>query len=58
MSKAPLSVTELTARIKQMLEQGFAHLRVSGEVSRLTRPASGHLYFTIKDQHAAISAVV
>ncbi len=58
MSDAPLSVTELTARIKQMLEQGFAHLRVSGEVSRLTRPASGHLYFTIKDQHAAISAVV
>ena len=52
------SVTELTARIKQMLEQGFAHVEVTGEVSRLTRPASGHLYFTIKDAHAAISAVV
>ena len=54
----PLSVTQLTARIKQMLEQGFAHVEVTGEVSRLTRPASGHLYFTIKDAHAAISAVV
>lgn len=57
-SHAPISVTQLTARIKQMLEQGFAAIAVSGEVSRLTRPASGHLYFTIKDAHAAISAVV
>ncbi len=55
---APLSVTELTARIKQMLEIGFARVEVSGEVSRLTRPSSGHLYFTIKDAHAAISAVI
>lgn len=58
MSAAPISVTELTARIKTLLEQGFAHVEVCGEVSRLTAPASGHLYFTIKDQHAAISAVV
>lgn len=55
---APLSVTELTARIKQRMERDFAHIEVTGEVSRLTRPASGHLYFTIKDQHAAISAVI
>ena len=41
-----------------MLEQGFVGVDVSGEVSRLTRPSSGHLYFTIKDAHAAISAVV
>ncbi len=54
----PLSVTELTARIKQTLETGFSSIEVIGEVSRITRPASGHLYFTIKDAHAAISAVV
>lgn len=54
----PLSITELTARIKQVLEQGFAQIEVTGEISRLTSPASGHLYFTIKDAHAAISAVV
>jgi len=54
----PLSVTELTARMKQMLEMGFANVQVSGEISRLTRPASGHVYFTIKDAHAAISAVI
>ncbi len=55
---AALSVTELTARIKQTLEQGFARVKVAGEVSRLTTPPSGHLYFTIKDAHAAISAVI
>ncbi len=54
----PITVTELTARIKQMLEIGFAKVEVSGEISRLTRPSSGHLYFTIKDAHAAISAVI
>ncbi|MDX8381076.1 MAG: exodeoxyribonuclease VII large subunit [Ghiorsea sp.] len=54
----PITVTELTARIKQVIEQGFAQVEVAGEISRLTTPASGHLYFTIKDSHAAISAVV
>ncbi|MDX8387801.1 MAG: exodeoxyribonuclease VII large subunit [Ghiorsea sp.] len=58
MSSTPLTVTELTARIKQVLEQGFAQVEVTGEISRLTTPSSGHLYFTIKDAHAAISAVV
>ncbi|MDQ6997558.1 MAG: exodeoxyribonuclease VII large subunit [Mariprofundus sp.] len=54
----PITITELTARIKQMLEIGFAKVEVSGEISRLTRPSSGHLYFTIKDAHASISAVI
>jgi len=54
----PLSVTELTAGIKRVLEQNYAAIEVKGEVSRLTRQASGHIYFTIKDAHAAISAVI
>ncbi len=41
-----------------MLEVGFAKVEVTGEVSRLTSPTSGHLYFTIKDAHAAISAII
>jgi len=53
-----LTVSALTANIKQVLEQGFTSLQVSGEVSRFTRHASGHLYFTVKDAGAAISAVV
>jgi exodeoxyribonuclease VII large subunit len=58
MENKPLSVTELTAGIKQLLEQRYASIEVAGEVSRLTRHASGHIYFTIKDAHASISAVI
>ncbi|MDX8388853.1 MAG: exodeoxyribonuclease VII large subunit [Mariprofundaceae bacterium] len=55
---SPLSVTELTAGIKKILEQNYANIEVVGEVSRLTKHASGHLYFTVKDAHASISAVI
>jgi len=58
LSDNPLSVSELTARIKQVLEQGFARVEVTGEVSRLTARASGHAYFTIKDANAALGAVI
>ncbi len=58
MNDAPITVTELTARIKALLEQDFARIHVCGEVSRLTRHRSGHIYFTIKDEHAAIAAVI
>ncbi len=58
MENKPLSVTELTAGIKQLLEQRYSSIEVAGEVSRLTRHTSGHIYFTIKDAHASISAVI
>ena len=57
-TRQPLSVGELTARIKRTLEQGFSRIRVIGEVSRLVRQRSGHTYFTIKDADAALSAVI
>ncbi|MDX8409775.1 MAG: exodeoxyribonuclease VII large subunit [Mariprofundales bacterium] len=53
-----LTVSALTDRIKQLLEQQFQGIHLTGEVSRFTRHASGHLYFTIKDSNASISAVV
>lgn len=53
-----LTVTELTSEIRFQLTNEFSSVWVSGEVSGLTRPSSGHLYFTLKDQHAQISAVV
>jgi len=56
--KQPLSVSELTASIKQVLEQGFSNVRVLGEISRLNRQTSGHMYFTIKDEDATLSAVI
>ncbi len=53
-----LSVSQLTSAIKQKLEQSFAFLSVRGEVSNLRKQASGHIYFTLKDQGAQVSAVL
>ena len=53
-----LSVTELTRMIKGTLEGRFGRVFVEGELSNVSQPASGHLYFTIKDANAQISAVM
>lgn len=52
------SVSELTRDIKLVLEGKFANLWVSGEISNLKQPASGHYYFTLKDDKAQIPAVM
>lgn len=53
-----LSVTELTSQIKKQLEGAFAFVSVEGEVSNLKLQSSGHLYFTLKDSQAQLSAVL
>ncbi|MEA3470176.1 MAG: exodeoxyribonuclease VII large subunit [Thermodesulfobacteriota bacterium] len=53
-----LTVTELTANIKALLETSFGLLWVTGEISNLRRPASGHVYFTLKDEASQIRAVI
>jgi exodeoxyribonuclease VII large subunit len=47
----PLSVSDVTAHIKDLFEGDdvLADVRVAGEISNLSRPASGHVYFTLKD---------
>src|SRR5439155_7666051 len=52
------SVAELTQEIKGLLEEGFGSVWVSGEVSNLARPASGHVYFTLKDAAAQLRSVI
>ena len=52
------SVTELTRRIKEQLESEFPAVWVSGELSDLARPRSGHVYFTLKDADAQIRGVI
>jgi len=53
-----LSVGELTARIKDVLEAEFFGVWVTGEISDLARPQSGHYYLTLKDAHAQLPAVI
>lgn len=50
----PISVTELNRRAKRLLERGLVALWIEGEVSNLARPASGHLYFSLKDAGAQV----
>ena len=53
-----LSVSELSAALKRTVEDGFAFVRVRGEISGFKRVASGHCYFTLKDDGACIDAVI
>lgn len=59
-SQAPtiraISVAELNRRAKSLLEEGIARVWVEGEISNLSRPASGHVYFSLKDSSAQVSA--
>jgi exodeoxyribonuclease VII large subunit len=54
----PLTVSQLTLQIKDSLETGFPAVWVSGELSDVARPQSGHIYLTLKDQHAQIRGVM
>ncbi|MGB3596855.1 MAG: exodeoxyribonuclease VII large subunit [Pseudomonas neustonica] len=49
-----LSVSQLNARARQLLEDVFPRIWVEGELSNLARPSSGHLYFSLKDDRAQI----
>jgi len=52
------TVTELTRSIRGTLETKFAAVWVQGEISNYKQHASGHQYFTLKDQRAQISCVI
>src|SRR6266852_4579050 len=53
-----LTVTQLSERIQGLLEGELADFWVEGEVSNVSTPASGHVYFSLKDDHAQIRAVI
>lgn len=48
------SVSQLNRNVKSLLEQNFFCIQVTGEISNLSRPASGHLYFSLKDDRAQV----
>jgi len=54
---AIFTVSELTRSVKNLLEAEFPFVWVRGQVTNLSRPASGHIYFTLTDGDAALSVV-
>ena len=52
------SVTELSGAIKRVIEGEFSHVRIRGEVGRVSRPRSGHIYLDLKDDKSVISGVI
>lgn len=51
------SVSELSGAVKRVVEGEFGHVRVRGEVGRVSRPRSGHVYLDLKDDRAVLAGV-
>jgi exodeoxyribonuclease VII large subunit len=52
------SVSELAFALKRTIEEGYGFVRLRGEISKVTRHASGHIYLSLKDERACIDGVV
>ncbi len=55
---AEFSVSELSYAIKRTMEDSFGYVRVRGELGRISRPGSGHVYLDIKDDRAVLAGVI
>ena len=54
----PFSVSDVTARVRAALEEALPFCWVEGEISELSRPASGHLYLSLADERSQLSCVM
>jgi exodeoxyribonuclease VII large subunit len=52
------SVSDISGAVKKAIEGGFSHVRVRGEVGRVSRPASGHIYMDLKDERSVLAGVI
>ncbi len=52
------SVSELSSALKRTLEDTYGYIRVRGELGRVSRPASGHVYLDLKDDKAVLNGVI
>lgn len=52
------TVSEISGVVKRLIEGEFSHVRIRGEVGRVSRPQSGHVYLDLKDDRATIAAVM
>lgn len=51
------TVSELSGAVKRSIEDQFGRVRVRGEIGRVSRPSSGHLYFDLKDDRSVLAAI-
>src|ERR1041384_6960920 len=56
--RVPLTISELTAEIRGLVEGEFSKVAVEGEISNCRPASSGHIYFSLKDDYAQIRAVL
>ncbi len=52
------SVSDLSGAIKRMIEGEFSHVRVRGELGRISRPRSGHIYLDLKDDRSVLAGII
>lgn len=52
------TVSEITREIKSLMENGFSNIWIEGEISNISRPSSGHIYFSLKDNQSQIKIVL
>lgn len=52
------SVSEISGAVKRVVEGEFGHVRVRGEIGRVSRPRSGHIYLDLKDDRSVLSGVI
>jgi len=53
-----LTVSELSGALKRVIEDGFDHVRVRGELGKVSYHSNGHIYFDLKDDRASIAGVI
>ena len=53
-----VSVSELSGALKRTVEETFGHVRVRGEIGRVSRPGSGHIYLDLKDDRSVLAGVI
>ncbi len=52
------TVSEISGAVKRVLEGEFSHIRIRGELGRVTMPRSGHIYLDLKDDRSVLAAVI
>ncbi|MCK4710474.1 MAG: exodeoxyribonuclease VII large subunit, partial [Gammaproteobacteria bacterium] len=56
--RTALSISQLNNMVKELLENNLPPLWVEGEISNFARPASGHMYFSLKDSNCQVRSVM